>query len=113
MDTSNQRQVVQADRLVTNACENRRMLLEYEKEILPYSIKTSLKKSAYERDEIEAYLRQVLSDTSMVESFGSNRSPGKTIASFDDIHTSFHQSADNLCQVSQQLNTSLTLQQDE
>eukprot|EP01040_Poterioochromonas_malhamensis_P002452 gene2452-2608_t len=102
-----QRTISQADKLITNACENRKMLLEYEKEFLPFTLKTALRKSTLERDTVEQYLQQVLSSNSE-----DDKEQLHNVLAFQESHNNFMHSSERLINISNALNKSLTVDPD-
>jgi hypothetical protein len=106
-DTQN-RVIFQADKLLTHACENRNMLLEYDKDVLPYSLRTILKKSSFEKEAIEARFTHLLSMKNSIE--GS--AEGRKESVFSEVHKSLVASAERLVNVSNQLNKSMTVDGD-
>lgn len=95
------RTILQADKLITTACENRRMLLEYDQEVLPFAIRVMLKKQPKEYHEIEAYLDKIFESESLQdEKQGLN--PQET-------HAKFFEASTALIAVANHLNQALTV----
>ena len=103
-----QRTILQADKLLSQACENRKMLLEHEQEVLPYALRSLLKKSGQERETGEIRLKKLLS---LQESLEEEKNKEGTI--FQEIHRSFNMASDRLCMASAQLNKSLSVELDQ
>jgi hypothetical protein len=103
-----QRSILQADKLLTHACENRKMLLEYDEDVIPYSIRNLLKKSTLEKDSAEAHLNLILDwkDT-------THGSEGISRAKFQEVHSSFTRTAERLAAVSSLLNKALTVEPEQ
>jgi hypothetical protein len=98
-----QRTLLQADRLLTQACENKKMLLENGEDILPYAFKTMIQKSTQEREIAEAHLSSVISANQ------SARSPkNKEATLMAQTHRSFNSAAERLIKSSSKLNKSLS-----
>lgn len=102
-----QRTISQADKLITNACENRKMLLEYEKEFLPFTLRTALRKSTVERETVEEYIQQILSSHSE-----SDKQQLNNVLAFQESHNNFLHSSERLISASNTLNKSLTVDPD-
>jgi len=96
------RTLLQADRLLTQTCENKKVLLDDEYDILPYTFKTMIQKSAQDREIASAHLSGQLTNSPTYRSAKYKQTPAFK------AQESFNAASDRLCKSSSKLNKSLT-----
>lgn len=98
--------VYQANQLISHACEYRKVLLLYEREILPYKLKSVLRSNDIDETDVDEYLETILSKNDKASETGEFKNPTES------DHQELVISAENLCQLSNRLNESLNVEID-